>query len=155
MAINNLDKCKAISAPAVQIRSLFNSYFQTETLTDGGVAANGYSNTTCLSFQTVQEYNAGKVYVLDAENGNNPPATIVLSGMTNNDTRYAPESIRTNGLYALPNNLIATTGFNNLRGYLIPHKVADFVGDGAHVSRVYNSQAVTGRIPPSRLLFFS
>lgn len=141
MAINNLDKCKAISAPAVQIRGLFNSYFQTETLTDGVLGGNGYLNTTCLSFQNVQEYNAGKVYVLDAENNQNPPATIVLSGTPNNDYRYAPESIRTSSFYALPNNLPATTGFNNLRGYLIPHKVADFVGDGVHISRVYNNQA--------------
>lgn len=155
MAINNLDKCKSISAPAVQIRGLFNSYFQTETLTDGAMGTNGYLNTTCLSFQNVQEYNAGKVYVLDAENGQNPPASIVLSGTTNNDYRYAPESIRSTSLNALPNNLTATTGFNNLRGYLIPHKVADFVGDGVHISRVYNNQATqtnynTGRVSPTQ-----
>lgn len=140
MAINNLDKCKSISAPAVQIRALFNSYFQNGVKTDGMTAARGYQATTCLSFQTVQEYNAGKVYVLDAENGSNPPATVVIRGTTNNDARYVPDTIRPTNFSALPNNLTSTLEMNNLRGFLIPHKVADFVGEGAHISRVYNNQ---------------
>lgn len=143
MAINNLDKCKAISAPAVQIRALFNSYFQNGVKTDGTSAGRGYQANTCLSFQTVQEYNAGKVYVLDAENNYNPPAAVVLRGTTNNDIRYVPDTIRPNDRFtALPNNLASTLEMNNLRGYLIPHKVADFVGEGAHISKIYNNQTV-------------
>ena len=145
MAINNLDKCKAISAPAVQIRALFNSYFQNGVKTDGAAAARGYQATTCLSFQTVQEYNAGKVYVVDAENSANPPAAVVLRGTTNNDSRYVPDTIRPTGFNALPSNLTSTLEMNNLRGYLIPHKVADFVGEGAHISKIYNNQSVNNQ----------
>lgn len=143
MAINNLDKCKAISAPAVQIRALFNSYFQNGVKTDGGAGPRGYQANTCLSFQTVQEYNAGKVYVLDAENNYNPPAAVVLRGTTNNDSRFVPDTIRPNDRFtALPSNLTSTLEMNNLRGYLIPHKVANFVGEGAHISKIYNNQTV-------------
>ena len=142
MAINNLDKCKAISAPAVQIRALFNSYFQNGVKTDGAAGLRGYQANTCLSFQTVQEYNAGKVYVVDAENSANPPAAVVLRGTTNNDNRFVPDTIRPTSFLALPNNLTSTLEMNNLRGYLIPHKVADFVGEGAHISKIYNNQTV-------------
>lgn len=145
MAINNLDKCKAISAPAVQIRALFNSYFQNGVKTDGAAAARGYQATTCLSFQTVQEYNAGKVYVVDAENNNNPPAAVVIRGTANNDNRFVPDTIRPASFLALPNNLTSTLEMNNLRGYLIPHKVVDFVGDGAHISKIYNNQTVNNQ----------
>ena len=145
MAINNLDMCKAISAPAAQIRALFNSYFQNGVKTDGAADIGGYLATTCLSFQTVQEYNAGKVYVVDAENNYNPPAAVVLRGTTNDDFRYVPDTIRPSSFNALPDNLTPTLEMNNLRGYLIPHKVSDFVGEGAHISKIYNNQTASNQ----------
>ena len=138
MAINYLDRCKMISAPALKIRGIFNNYFQRPVKTGGIKFARGYEMTTGLSFANVSDYNAGKVYVVNAENGSNPAATYVVQTV-DAAGQYLPEKIRAKTQTGLSNNTIDTTNLHNLRGYLVPHTVSEFVSGGnARITRAYN-----------------
>lgn len=140
MAIERLERCKVIPAPAVKIRDIFNRYFQTPTKTDG--VTDGYEVNTSLAFTTVSELNANNVYIYDAQNSSNPDGTYIQTSSAGDDTRFIPEKIRTTSRTYLPYETADTHGLNNLRGYLVPHTVSEFVSGGdVRISRIYNNSA--------------
>lgn len=143
MAIEYIDRCQVIAAPAAKIREQFNNHFQTPIKTGGVNYARGWEVTTNLSYAYVSEYNANKVYIADAQNSNNPASTYVIctnSSVTSDFNRYIPDKIRTASKPSLPQNLSDTHGLHNLRGYLVPHKVSEFVSGGSvRISRAYNN----------------
>lgn len=141
MAIERLERCKVIPAPAVKIRDIFNRYFQTPTKTDG--VTGSYQVNTSLAFTTVSELNANNVYIYDAQNSNNPEGTYIQTSNRGYDTRFIPEKIRTSSRTYLPYETEDTHGLNNLRGYLVPHTVSEFVSGGdVRISRIYNNSAL-------------
>ena len=137
MAIDYIDRCQVIPAPAAKIREQFNNHFQAPIKTGGVNYARGWEVTTSLSYAYVSEYNANKVYIVDAQNSNNPPSAYVIctnSSATSDFNRYIPDKIRTASTPSLPQNLSDTHGLHNLRGYLVPHKVSEFVsGFSVHI----------------------
>lgn len=140
MAIERLERCKVIPAPAVKIRDIFNRYFQTPTKTDG--VTDSYQVNTSLAFTTVSELNANNVYIYDAQNSSNPDGTYIQTSNSGEDTGFIPEKIRTSSRTYLPYGTEDTHGLNNLRGYLVPHTVSEFVSGGdVRISRIYNNSA--------------
>ena len=139
MAIERLERCRVIPAPAVKIRDIFNRYFQSPTKTEGTMDW-GYDVVTSLTFDNISELNANHVYIFDAEISGSPSGTYFQSHADDRD--YIPEKIRTKWTEYLPNTTANTRGINNLRGYLVPHTVSEFVSGGdVRISRIYNNSA--------------
>ena len=154
MPIERLERCKVIPAPAVKIRDIFNRYFQTPTKTDG--VTGGYQVNTSLAFTTVSELNANNVYIYDAQNSSNPDGTYIQTSSNGDDTRFIPEKIRTSSSTYLPYETEDTHGLNNLRGYLVPHTVSEFVSGGdVRISRIYNNSALVNNYSTGGVAFKS
>lgn len=151
MAIKRLERCKVIPAPAVKIRDIFNRYFQSPTKTEGTMNW-GYTVVTSLTFDNISELNANHVYIYDAEIYNSPSGTYFQG--PEKDRQYIPEKIRTKWTEYLPDSTADTRGINNLRGYLVPHTVSEFVSGGdVRISRIYNNSAYTNNYSSSGEFF--
>lgn len=137
MALNNIDKLQPVKARAVKIRQQFNDIVQKYgNLSEGNYGTRGYESVSNISFSGVSEFNAGTAYIYDADNSSNVPPTVLF---TNNDLRYFPLSIfggsRSGGI---PSSATNANNYHNLRGYLVPVSVADYVSGGeVHITRSY------------------
>lgn len=142
MAIDNIDKLKPIKAPAVKIRKQFNDIVQKYgALADGTATAGGYTSKSNIMFVGASEYNAGTTYVYNANNSINHTSTIYLVG-NGSDGNCLPLSVTgKSSTSSIPSNATDSNQYNNLRGYLIPLKVSEYVSGGSvHITRGYASQ---------------
>ena len=137
MALNNIDKLQPVKARAVKIRQQFNDIVQKYgNLSEGNYGTRGYESVSNISFSGASEFNAGTAYIYDADNSSNVSPTVLF---TNNEYRYFPLSIfgsaRSGGIPSSSNN---ANNYHNLRGYLVPVSVADYVSGGeVHITRCY------------------
>lgn len=140
MAIKNIEKFTTVKAPAVKIREQFYNYIQTYANLGIGLAeANGYKYSRVIKFVDPVEYSAGTTYIANA-GGSNTPSTPVCFRGTDYTDRFIPETIVSVAYdyYEIEDSAAGiTTGVHNLRGYLTPLKVSDYVGEGVKLSRIY------------------
>ena len=140
MAIKNIEKFTTVKAPAVKIREQFYNYIQTyANLGLGRAISNGYSSSRVIKFVNPVEYSAGTTYIADGGARNMPSTPVCFRGSSPVD-RFIPETIVgiSYDFRQIPDDAKgSTTGVHNLRGYLTPVTVSDFVNGIGRISRLY------------------